>query len=245
MQNIEKRLGILGGMGPEATLLFYKYVLQFSGAENDQDHLEAIIAMLPHIPDRTNAIIGNGEDPTNFIVDGLHLLANAGADFAVITCNTAHYFLPKIIDSIPIPVLNMIQLTAAEISSMGLTKAGLLATDGTIKSGLYKHYLEQQNIALLTPSCTVQNNVTDIIYGKKGIKAGFTNEENRSRLLACASHLFKRGAEVVILGCTELPLVLITDDYKQSLIDPLSVLAQETIKIAKGDKCLDQISKNN
>lgn len=232
---IEKRFGILGGMGPEATILFYKHILDLSDVRLDQEHLETVIAILPHIPDRTAAILSDGEDPSPYILDGIKLLAQAGAEFAVITCNTAHHFLSKIQERLPIPVLNMIQLVATEIKNNGLTRVGLLATDGTIKTKLYDRYLSEMNIEIIKPNRTYQKLVMKIIYGTKGIKAGYVGEANRQMLLTCINNLLGQGAQAVILGCTELPLVLKKEDTFLQIIDPFLILAKETIKKAKGD----------
>jgi len=230
----EKRFGVLGGMSPESTISFYQKIIKYTNAQSDQDHLESIIAMFSHIPDRTEAILGIGENPSDQILKGIQLLARANVEFAVITCNTAHYFLPQIEDQLPIPVLNMIELVVEEIKKLGKYRVGLLATDGTIQSGLYDRYIFDQDLDCIKPDIQHQKRLMEIIYGKEGIKAGFVNEANRKLLLGCISDLLNNGAEIIILGCTELPLVLKHKDMNSQIIDPLEILAKETIKKSKG-----------
>ncbi len=231
----EKRFGILGGMGPESTVYFYKLVLQLTNAHIDQEHLEAIIAILPHIPDRTAAILTGGSDPTPEILDGINLLAQAGAEFAVITCNTAHYFLHQIQELTPIPVLDMIQLVADDIEARDITRVGLLATSGTIQTCLYDQYLTKQGVKLFKPDNFHQESVMKLIYGACGIKAGFLTENNRDELFTCTKHLLEQGAEAIILGCTELALILDQHNTPDYFIDPLLLLAKASVKKAKGD----------
>ncbi|GAH56604.1 unnamed protein product, partial [marine sediment metagenome] len=141
----EKIIGILGGMGPEATIdLFYK-IIKFTPAEKDQDHFRIIIDNNPKIPDRTAAILGKGEDPLPALQETARNLEKAGVDFIIIPCNTAHYFLPQIQKSVNIPVLNMIEETAKETRKriFPIQKVGLLASMGIYKTEIYHQHFKK------------------------------------------------------------------------------------------------------
>ncbi|MBU4562061.1 amino acid racemase, partial [bacterium] len=150
----EKIIGILGGMGPEATIdLFYK-IIKFTPAEKDQDHLRIIIDNNPKIPDRTAAILGKGEDPLPALRESARNLEKAGADFIVIPCNTAHYFLSSIQKNVKIPVLNMIEEAASETQQRipQIKKVGLLASIGTYKTEIYHQQFKKFNIEVIYPN---------------------------------------------------------------------------------------------
>jgi len=141
----EKIIGILGGMGPEATIdLFYK-IIKFTPAEKDQEHLRIIIDNNPKIPDRTNAILGTGKDPLPELITTAKNLEKAGADFIIMPCNTAHYFISKIQKNISIPILNMIQETANDVKRVfpDFKKVCLFASKGTYKTKLYNTFFDK------------------------------------------------------------------------------------------------------
>lgn len=231
----EKRFGVLGGMGPESTLHFYNYILKTTGAKTDQENLESVIAMLPKIPDRTSAILNQGKDPSPEILAGLQLLAQMGAEFAVVTCNTAHYFIRKM-EKLPLPIIDLISVATHEVGQRGAQAVGLLATSGTIRSGIYENSLNQLGVRVVKPDKEIQEKVMSIIYGNQGVKAGRLSRENMNKLEECVFYLLEQGAEVIILGCTELSMLVPFEELSSSdtLIDPLLVLAKETVKKAKG-----------
>jgi aspartate racemase len=147
----EKIIGILGGMGPEATIdLFYK-IIKFTPAEKDQDHLRIIIDNNPKIPDRTAAILGKGKDPLPALQETAKNLEKAGADFIIIPCNAAHYFLSSIQESVKIPILNMIKETVKETQkkNSSIKKVGLLASIGTYKTKIYHQHFKKFKIPLI------------------------------------------------------------------------------------------------
>jgi len=144
----EKIIGILGGMGPEATVdLFYK-IIKLTPAEKDQEHLRIIIDNNPKIPDRTAAILGKGEDPLPALQETAQSLEKAGADFIIIPCNTAYYFLSSIQESVKIPILNMIEETAKETRKKipPIKKVGLLASVGVYETKIYHQQFEKFNL---------------------------------------------------------------------------------------------------
>ena len=228
----EKIIGILGGMGPEATVdLFYK-IIKFTPAEKDQDHLRIIIDNNPKIPDRTAAILGKGEDPLPALRETAQNLEKAGADFIIIPCNTAHYFLPSIQESIKIPILNMIEETAKETQKKipSIKKVGLLASIGTYKTEIYSQHFKKFNIEVISPKEKDKEKVMKVIYA---VKAGDLSEEVKKNIISIAQKLIDKGAEAIIAGCTEIPLILKEGDVSVPIIDPTQVLAKIAIRKAR------------
>lgn len=228
----EKIIGILGGMGPEATIdLFYK-IIKLTPAKKDQDHLRIIIDNNPKIPDRSAAILGKGEDPLPALQETAKNLEKAGADFIIIPCNTAHYFLPSIQESVKIPVLNMIEETAKETQkrNSSIKKTGLLASIGTYKAEIYNKYFKKYNIEVISPEEKDKEEVMKVIYA---VKAGNLSEEVKKSIISIAQKLIDKGAEAIIAGCTEIPLILKEENLSVPLIDPTQVLAKAAVKKAR------------
>ena len=226
----ERVIGILGGMGPEATVELFRRILACTPARRDQDHLRILIDNNPKIPDRTAAILGKGPDPLPTLLDSARTLQQAGADFLVIPCNTAHHWLPALRRTLSVPILGMVAETAEEVARhrppLGTT--GLLATSGTIKADLYQQALSEKGIASLVPTPKEQDLVMEAIYR---VKAG--DHTVKEQVLHVAQNLLDRGAEGLILGCTELPLVVQEGDLACPLFDPLSILACRAVEWAK------------
>ena len=228
----QKIIGILGGLGPEATVdLFYK-IVKLTPVKKDQDHFRIIIDNNPKIPDRTAAIFGKGENPLPALQETAKNLEKAGADFIIMPCNTAHYFISEIQQSIKIPILNMIKETAHYVKSIfpSFKNVGLLATKGTYKTGLYTSFFKGKNIEILIPSPLEQNKIMDIIYK---IKSSILSKEMKNQMIAISEELIKKGAEAIIAGCTEIPLILKDKDIKVPIIDPTNILAKKAVKEAK------------
>jgi aspartate racemase len=230
-----RTVGIIGGMGPQATIDLYQKIVQATPAESDQDHLHVIIDSFPQIPDRTKALLYDGEDPSPYLIASAKRLINAGAECIVIPCNTCHAFLPYIEDKIDVPILNMIKATSNFISTeySEVCKIGLLATSGTIRTGLYQNIFKENNQQILTPNARTQEKlVMNAIYGKDGIKAGNLSEEPRKLLVSAAEELILKGAQVIVGGCTEIPLVLFSNHLTIPFVDPTMILAQNAVSFA-------------
>ncbi len=228
----EKIIGILGGMGPEATIdLFYK-IIKFTPAEKDQDHLRIIIENNPKIPDRTAAILGKGEDPLPALQESARSLEKAGADFIIIPCNTAHYFLSSIQKSVKIPVLNMIEEAVKETQQriFPIQKVGLLASIGIYKTEIYHQHFRKFNIEVISPEEKDKEEVMKVIYA---VKAGNLSNEVKGNILKIAQKLIDKGAEAIIAGCTEIPLILKEGEVSVPIIDPTQVLAKAAVQKAK------------
>ena len=226
----EPIIGILGGMGPEATVELYRSIVSITPAKQDQDHFRILIDNNPKISDRTAAILGKGSDPFPALLESARILEQAGAGFLIIPCNTAHHWLSELRRSLSIPVLDMIAETAVEVARHRptLRKIGLLATRGTIQAGLYQRALKAKALNFLTPEPDEQDVIMEVIYR---VKVGdYTAKE---RLLPMAQHLIQRGADGLILGCTELSLIIKQEDTDFPVFDPLSILSYRAVMLVK------------
>lgn len=228
----KKIIGILGGMGPAATADLFSKIIVSTKAANDQEHLHVIIDSNTSIPDRTEALIHGGEDPTEQLTLSARRLAAAGAELIAMPCNTAHGFYDAVCAAVDIPVLHMIRLTAQELLLKGIECAGLLATDGTVQSGIYERCFEGSGIELLTPAPAAQAAVMQLTY--EGVKAG-RRDFDTSEFKKAAQELLDRGAHTLILGCTELPPAFEMYDLHYPHIDPTLVLARAAVLAAGGE----------
>ncbi len=231
-----KTIGILGGMGPEATAYFFDLVVKNARAARDQDHVPVIVYNLPAIPDRTAAILRGGMSPLPHLIRGVKALHKAGADFAVIPCVTAHYFHPALAARSPIPVVHLLEETAADVRKRHprIRTIGLIASAGTVVSRIVHDAFEAAGIEVLVPSARDQKLVMEAIYGKTGIKAGVTAGPPRKAILDVAARLIRAGAQGIMAGCTEVPLVLGEDDLPVPLVEPMRIGARACIRKAGG-----------
>ena len=231
----DKTIGILGGMGPEATVYLFDLIVKMTDAKKDQEHIPIIIYNNPKIPHRTNAILEGGPSPLPFLIEGAKFLEKAGADFIVMPCVTAHYFYSEIIKEIKIPFLHLIEETYNYIKKEfpALKKLGLLATSGTIKTSLFQKCFEKGGIEIIVPDEEEQNKVMEAIYCPEGIKAGYKEGLPKNLLIEVAKNLVsKKNCEGIIAGCTEVPLAVKKNDLFVPLINPLEIIACESIKKA-------------
>lgn len=230
---MEKVIGILGGMGPEAAAdLLYK-IIYLTPAEKDQDHIHVIMDCNTKIPDRTDYIVGKGENPLPVLVETALRLQRNGADFIVIPCNTAHYFYDELAKAVQIPIVNMIDEVGKNIlTEFGKCKVGLLATMGTYEGRVYEKSLVPMGIDVVVPEDKVKSMVFNLICEVKAGKKEFKNEELNSIL----NKFRKQGIKTVILGCTELPLVFNSreDEFNDiNFISSTDILAIKAVKIVK------------
>ena len=221
-------IGILGGMGPEATLDLYRHIIRLTPAAKDQDHVRVLIYSNPKIPDRTNAIAGTGESPLPYLVESARLLERSGAGIIAIPCNATHHYLPDIQREINIPILNMIAETRARITQRlpDAGTIGLLAATGTVRSGVYHKTLSAAGIQVLIPSDTAQDEIQAAI---NQVKAGNHNQATRELFQSAGRRLIQAGAKAVILGCTEIPLSFDTEAVRYITVNPTQVLAESAV----------------
>lgn len=231
-----KTVGILGGMGPEATARFFELLVRNTAAARDRDHVPVVICSLPQIPDRTAAIVGAGESPLPCLIRAAGSLRAAGADFGVMPCMTAHYFLPELERRVDLPFLSLLAETAAWLRKIhpGVRTLGLLATTGTLRSKIVPAAFGPLGIDIVAPAAPGQKAVMEAVYGAGGIKAGSTAGAPREALLREGERLVRRGAGAILAGCTEISLVLRPGDLSVPLVDPLVVGARACIRRAGG-----------
>ena len=225
-----KTLGIIGGLGPLATAYFYQQITDMTDVKKDQDHIEILIHSAPSIPDRTSFILGKSTDsPLPRMVEIGRGLVRAGADLISIPCITAHYFHKALTEQIPVPIMNLPEEVAIYLNSHGIKKVGIMATDGTVTSGLFQTQLTKLGIEPLIPSPERQADVMHIIYNN--IKIGKSAEPDV--FARVRDELQGNGAEVIILGCTELSILKRDKMTGTGFLDAMEVLALRSIEECK------------
>lgn len=217
-----KTIGIIGGMGPLATADLYTALIEHADAARDQDHPHVIIDSHPQIPDRTSAILFGGEDPIPLLTASAKRLELAGAEVLGMACNTAHHYYEAIAASVGIPLLHMPREVASEANLRGCRHVALLATDGTIRTGIYHQAFEEAGIRLSTPDETGQQAVMDLIY--KGVKAG-ASDFDTAAFSDCLAALRQQGISAFVLGCTELPPAFKMYGFQAPILDSTDILA--------------------
>lgn len=225
----KKTIGIIGGMGPLATVDMFNQIVRGTQADEDQEHIHILIDCNPQIPDRTNAILGNGASPLPHLIASAQKLQAAGADFLLIACNTSHYYYNELRREISIPILSMIQETAREIAQRNIKTAIVLTTDGARKAMVYDSILAMHHIKAVYPGEILQSAVTDIIYN--GVKAGL-NTKDASLFNQELALLEGEYNAITILGCTELPVAVEQYQLKGNFLNPTTILARAAIREA-------------
>ena len=221
-----KTLGVIGGLGPMATAYFMELVTAMTDAPCDQEHLPMVIASAPYIPDRTAHILDSTkEDPTPVMEEVGRTLLSSGAEVLAIPCITAHHFLPRLESALNAEFVNGVEQTVLHLKEHGVEKVGILATDGTVQSRLLHKALEKEGLCPVVPSERAQKDVMHLVY--RNIKAGKPAEMDR--FYNAAESLINQGAQVSILGCTELPLLKKVRPLGPGFIDTLEVLAQQCV----------------
>ncbi len=231
-----KMIGVLGGMGPAATADFYQKIIRATPAASDQDHLKVLIFSNPQIPDRTAAIRGEGPDPLPALVATAEVLVRAGAELLAMPCVTAHHFYEGLQRSVPVPLLHLIgeTLAAVQDQSPQWRRLGLLATTGTVQARLFESFFEPKGMAVIAPDPAMQaTHVMEAIYG---VKHGSDLDGPRRQICEAAQQLIACGAEGILAGCTEIPLILQSGDVSVPVIDPTWILAQAAVRRALADE---------
>lgn len=221
-----KILGVLGGLGPMASVYFLQLITQMNEAETDQEHVEVILHSKPQIPDRTRYILGqSGDNPVPQMVEAGKGLVGQGAELLAIPCITAHYFQEQLEAEIGVPILNAIEETAVYLKQAGIACVGILATDGTLSSRLFQTCLAEHGISCIMPEDEDQRAVMHLIYGN--VKAGKPVEFPLFETVS--KGLFVRGAQVILLACTELSLIKRDYVLGAGFLDVLEVLARKAV----------------
>ena len=219
----DKLIGLLGGMGPLATIRLFELIVNSTPAVKDQDHIRMLIYNNPKIPDRSEYILGRGPSPVPYLIESARLLDREGVDCIMIPCNTAHLFIKEIQESVNTRIINMIEETAEYAVLQGYRKVGLFSTLGTFRSRLYHAAFEEYGIELIEPSDEEKEAIHQIIYGEIKKNTSFDK-----RVVRSFEQIFlgmKNRPDVIIKGCTEISLL----DFPFNSIDPLEVLAKTAV----------------
>lgn len=226
----EKRnlLGIIGGLGPMSSAYFYELITEHTLADCDQDHIDIILSSRATTPDRTDFILGRSDrSPLPAMVADAKSLEAYGASAIVIPCNTAHYFIEEVRNSVGVPVPSIITETVLHIKKCGFKKAAILATEGTVKSQSYQNEFDKHGMEYMIPDECGQAKLMDIIY-EQVKKGGIPSPD---ALYEVTEPLFAAGCDCAILGCTELSLIGRSMAGDERFVDSLTVLASCAIKL--------------
>ncbi|MCR4437332.1 MAG: amino acid racemase [Eubacteriales bacterium] len=222
-----KTIGILGGMGPLATVDLFKKIIMNAAAAGDNDHIPILIDNNTRIPDRTAYLLHHGKDPLPELVKSAVRLEMMGADVLVMPCNTAHFFINELIKYVSIPFLNMLEETAKEIKAgrPALKEVGLLATEGTYRSGIYESVFHKYDLNVIIPDQAGQQDIMQLIYS---VKSGTKIELDRFKEILKA--LRNNFSGPFVLGCTELPVAFRMYGIREDIVDPTNILARSALR---------------
>ncbi len=222
-------------MGPEATAYFIYLITELTPAERDQDHIPMVVISDPKIPDRSEAILSGGPSPVGRALQDLRILESLGVELVAIPCNTFFHFYEEVARGTPLEIVHMPRLTAELLADAGVRAVGLLGTTGLVKSGLYQRLLTDRGVEVVLPDEQTQAEVMRAIYEiKAGRKSGA-----RLALIRASRRLLDRGAQLIVEGCTEIPLVLRGEPLP--LLDPMEVMGRACVDRFKGTALLTEL----
>lgn len=221
-------VGILGGMGPAASADFYSTLVSLTPATSDQAHLRVVMWADPSVPNRQDAILSGGTDPTPWLRAGVEQLVAAGAEIVVAPCNTVHHFLAPLMAEFPVEFLDIRAVTTTALPSK---KVALLATDGALAAGVFTSHLHAYEVVM--PTVSEQRLLMDVVFA---LKAGGDPAALARQFEPVLQGVSARGANCAIVGCTELSVILANYRAPLTLIDPAIELAKATIGAALGER---------
>ncbi len=222
------KLGVLGGMGPQATILFYQRVVDFTAAAADQEHIETLILSDAKMPDRTAALLSGETGPVyERLLSDARTLESWGASCIAVPCNTSHAFLPAVEAQLGIPIVNMVTETAKALKAMDCKRVGVMATDGTLKMGLYHAACQALGMETVSPPAEEQKLVMSLIYDE--IKAGHRGSEDKFAQVEKAFRAL--GCDRVVLACTELSVYKDWHRVGDYYLDAMDVLARRSVEM--------------
>lgn len=223
----------MGGMGPDATVDFMAKVIALTDSGRDQDHIHMLVDHDPTVPNRQVALRGEDPEVARHLAAMARRLQDAGADFLVMVCNTAHAFADAIEEATSIPFISIIDESVREIEVVcpSAQKVGLMATDGCIETGIYQRAVEASGRQAVVPDGDELSELMDLIHA---VKAGDKSAGITAAMESVASKLVGKGADVLIAGCTEIPIVFEGKGFSVPVVASTNVLAQRTVELAKG-----------
>lgn len=230
-------VGVMGGLGPEASLDFYRQVIELTPATRDQDHLHLIIDSNPRLPNRNEALAGRGPSPGPALAAMARRLETAGADFVVMTSNTTHAFVPEFLPVLGVPFVSLLEEAADAVARVApdARRVGVMATSGGVAADIFGPPLAARGYDMLHLEGAELQRFMDLVYR---IKAGERGPAVGEGMRDLALSLIARDVDVLIGGCTEIPLVLSADEVPVPFVDPNRVLAERVIAYASGHAAL-------
>ncbi len=232
---MERTIGVIGGMGPKATLDFFEKLIDSVDAPLDQAHPRVLVDSYAKIPDRTAYLLGRGEDPLPFLLDAMLGLVDSGATVLAMPCNTAHYFHPEMVKALrdvdpdeAVVFLHMIDEALDHLVRKGHTKMMLLSTEGTYRTGVYQERARKRGIAVHTPDSLTREGLMESIYRLKSGEMAF----DRLFFEKIIEEAGVRDLGPLVLGCTELPIIFKRLGLSDHVIDPTGLLAKRTLEVA-------------
>lgn len=228
----DKVIGILGGMGPAATADLFSQIIENTDAKDEQDHIRILIDNNPKMPNRQDAILYNTESPVPVMVSMAEGMKRSGADFIIIGANTAHYFYDEVASQVDIPFLHIIDESVKYMLELHphVKKVGILGSNAALKSGLYKKSCDKFNLETAHIDESIQNNLHDAIFDFKynACKESLIDATNKA-----IEYYRDNGSQAIILGCTELPIILDSLDTDLHIINPNNIIGEVAVKYAK------------
>ncbi len=218
-------IGVLGGMGPLATVDFMEQIILLTstaGATSDQQHLPMLVANLPHTPDRSLGMLGLGADPLPALLAGIDMLNRNGVELIAIPCNSAHYWYEAMREHSPVPILHIVETCVAAVPQEA-RRVAVLATGGTLSSGLFQQGLTARGLEPVVPNAVTQVHIEACI---RAVKAGDL-DESAQHLAAALDEFISRGADAAVMGCTEIPLAA------RHIAKPAITLVDSTLELAR------------
>jgi aspartate racemase len=229
-------VGVLGGMGPEATVDFMSKVIALTPGDDDQDHVRLLVDQNPQVPNRQEALLRGGENPGPVLADMARGLEAGGCEFLVMPCNTAHAFQDDIRSAVDIPFISIVDVTLDATGDA--TCVGIMATTACVQANVYQPVLESRGMRFLLPSDEDTAELTRLSFE---IKSGNKGDEIKVAVRRFANALVEHGADVIVSACTEFPLVFGSDDLDVPLLSSTDELAKRTIALARGDMPLPNL----
>jgi aspartate racemase len=225
-----KITGILGGMGPEATAFYYTQLIKKTAARTDQEHIHVVVEANPQTPDRTRGIFGLGESALPSLLTGIERLNRIGIDQAFITCITSHHYFEEMKQIAQFDLIHALDFLYDHLKAQNITKVGLLATSGTLKTQLFQTALK--DIEVLVPNDVDQEQLVmqAIYHPDTGIKSGHLEGLCLDQLLEVSQTLIQEGAQVIIGGCTEIAMILANQNLTVPMVDPIMIVIEDIIK---------------
>jgi aspartate racemase len=233
---VKRTVGVIGGMGPAATVDFLGRVVEATDVSVEQEHLHILVDCDPSVPDRTAFLLGQGPDPRPHLVRVARSLVLAGAELLVMPCNTAHVWIDDIRDSVKVDVVDWITEVAARVAGEGSVRVGVFATTGTLMARLYQDALASKGVDALLPEEHLQEELMAIVYGSGGVKQAGLSYDLASRLQEIEAKVATEGADAVLLACTEFSLLFRAYErlWDIRVFDAAQIVAERVVSLAGG-----------